>query len=109
VADVSTSKTLIPARQGEHAPRWYGIPVRILLLTFLGTLLCFAVSLLLAIVGVAVVAAIRGVRPNLTIAYWHVALPVALVAGGIILVLATFLEIRHYHQRKALRAIERMS
>jgi hypothetical protein len=32
----------------------------------------------------------------------------ALVAGGIIFLFATALEIRHYQQRKALRALERM-
>lgn len=109
MADVSTSKTLIATRQGEHAPQWYGVPARVFLLTFIGTLLCFAVTLLFAIVGVAIVAAIRGVRPNMAITYWHVALPVALVGGSIILIVATLLEIRHYRQRKALRAIERMS
>lgn len=108
VADLSTSKTLLGAKHGDHSPRWYGIPVRILLLTFIGTLLCFAVSLLLAIVGTVIISAIRGVRPDMTIAYWRIAFPLALVAGGIILVMATVLEIRNYQQRRALRAIERM-
>lgn len=108
VADLSTSKTLIGATHGDHSPRWYGIPVRIFLLTFIGTLLCFAVGLLLAILGTVVVSAIRGVRPDMTIAYWRIALPIALIAGGIILVMATVLEVRHYQQRRALRAIERM-
>lgn len=71
-------------------------------------LLSFAVSLLLAIVGIVVVTAVRGVRPDMTIAYRWIALPTALVAGAIILVVATVLEIRHYHQGRALRAIERM-
>ncbi len=92
-----------------HAPRWYGIPVRILLITFIGTLLCFAVSLLLGIIGTVVVSRIRGVHPDMTLAYRQFALPVALVAGAIIFVLAVVMEIRHHRQTKTLSAIERMS
>jgi len=91
-----------------RAPRWYGIPVRILLITFLGTLISFAVSLLFALVGIVVFAAMRGVRPDMRIAYRHVALPIALVAGSIIFILATVTEIRHYRQMRTLSAIERM-
>ena len=91
-----------------RAPRWYGIPVRILLITFLGTLISFAVSLLFALVGIVVLAAMRGVRPDMRIAYRHVALPIALVAGSIIFILATVTEIRHYRQMRTLSAIERM-
>jgi uncharacterized BrkB/YihY/UPF0761 family membrane protein len=108
VADLSTTKNLITPRTGDHSPHWYGIPVRILLLTFIGTLLAFTVSLFLAIVGTMLIAALHGGRPNMTIAYSHIALPLALVAGGIIFLFATALEIRHYQQRKALRALERM-
>lgn len=109
MADLSNSKTLIAAGHADHSPHWYGIPVRVFLLTFLGTLMCFAVSLLLAISGTVVVAALRGAHPDMRIAYWHIALPMALVAGAIIFVLATFLEIRHYQQRKTLTAIETMN
>ena len=52
--------------------------------------------------------AIRGVHPDMRLAYGHIALPIALVAGGIIVVLSTALEIRHYQQRRTLHAIERM-
>lgn len=90
-------------------PRWYTIPVRVLLVTFLGTLISFAVSLLLGIIGTVAVSALRGVHPNMTIAYRQIALPAAIVAGGIIFVLALTVEIRHYHRSKTLSAIERMS
>jgi hypothetical protein len=90
-------------------PRWYAIPVRVLLLTFIGTLLSFAVSLLVGIIGTVAVSALRGVHPNMTVAYRQVALPAALVAGSIIFVLALVMEIRHYRQSKTLAAIERMS
>jgi hypothetical protein len=92
-----------------RAPRWYAIPVRVGLVTFIGALLCFAVSLLFAILGTVIVAALRGVHPDMRIAYRHIALPMALVAGSIILVLAMVLEIRHYRQAKALSTIERLS
>jgi hypothetical protein len=93
----------------SRAPRWYTIPVRVGLVTFVGTLLCFAVSLLFAILGTVIVAGLRGVHPDMRIAYRHIALPMALVAGSIILVLAMTMEIRHYRQAKTLSAIERLS
>ena len=93
----------------SRPPRWYFIPVRVGLITFIGTLLCFAVSLLLAIIGTVVTAGLRGVPPDMRIAYRHIALPFALVAGSIIFVAALILEIRHYRQAKALTAIERVS
>jgi hypothetical protein len=98
---------MVPAT-ASRAPRWYAIPVRVGLVTFIGTLLCFAVSLLLAIFGTVVVAALRGMHPDMRIAYRHVALPVAMVSGSVILVLAMVVEVRHYRQTKALSAIERL-
>jgi hypothetical protein len=88
---------------------WYGTPLRILLVTFIGTLLCFAVSLLLGIIGTVVVSRMRGLHPDMTVAYRQFALPVALVAGAVILMLTIIMEIRHHRQTKALSAIERMS
>lgn len=93
----------------SHPPRWYSIPVRICLLTFISTLLCFAVALLVAILGTVIVGALRGVHPDMRVAYRLIAVPVALVAGGIIFVLATVMEIRRYRQAKTLSTIERMS
>jgi hypothetical protein len=92
----------------SRSPHWYGIPVRVLLVTFLGTLICFSVSLLLGIFGTVVLAALRGMHPDMRIAYRHIALPLALIEGSVIFVLATVMEIRHYLQRRALAAIERM-
>jgi hypothetical protein len=97
------------ASNPSRAPRWYAIPVRVCLVTFITTLLCFAVTLLLAIFGTVVVGAIRGVHPDMRIAYRLIALPVALVAGSIIFGLAAVMEIRHYRQSKTLAAIERVS
>ncbi len=42
------------------------------------------------------------------IAYRHIALPAAMVAGVIIFVAAVVMEIRHYRQSKTLTAIERL-
>lgn len=92
-----------------RSPHWYGVPARVALLTLLGTLTTFALSLLLAIIGTVIVAAIRGMHPDMRIAYRYVALPVALVAGGIIFLAALVTEIRHYRQTKTLTAIERIS
>jgi hypothetical protein len=91
-----------------RTPRWYEIPVRVFIVTFIGTLLCFAVILLLAILGTVIVGALRGVHPDMRVAYRQIALPAALVAGSIILVLALVMEIRHYRQAKTLSAIEKM-
>ncbi|MGB6804722.1 MAG: hypothetical protein WBE31_20850 [Candidatus Sulfotelmatobacter sp.] len=87
-------------------PRWYAIPVRVLLLTFLGTLISFAVSLLFGIIGTVAIATLHHVHPNMTVAYRLVALPATAVAGSIIFVLALIMEIRHYRQSKTLAALE---
>jgi hypothetical protein len=92
----------------NRSPRWYGVPARILVVTFIGTLLCFAVSLLLGILGVFSLSLLRGIHPDMRIAYRMIALPTALVAGSIIFVLAVAMEVRHYRQAKTLTAIERM-
>jgi len=92
----------------NRSPRWYGVPARILMVTFIGTLLCFSVSLLLGILGVVSVSLLRGIHPDMRIAYRMIALPTALVAGTIIFVLAVAMEVRHYRQAKTLTTIERM-
>lgn len=90
-------------------PRWYGVPIRVGLITFLGTLLSFTVTLLFAIVGTVIVSAVRGVHPDMRVAYRHIAVPISIVAACIIFVLISILEVRHYRQTKSLSAIERMS
>ena len=80
-----------------------------LLLTLIGTLLSFAVVLLFSIVGVVLVSLMRGVHPDLRVAYRNFALPCALVMGAGVFIFAVMTEIRHYRQRKSLAAIERMN
>ena len=90
-------------------PHWYGIPFRVAFVTFLLTLLSFAVSLLVGIIGIVLVAKIRQVAPDMRTAYRHVALPVAIVVGATVFVLSLAMEIRHYRQAKALAEIEKAS
>lgn len=94
--------------RASRSPSWYGIVARVGIVTFIGTLLCFAVSLLLAILGVTTISALRHVHPDLRIAYRLIALPVALAAGSIVFALALAMEIRHYRQSKTLSVIERL-
>jgi hypothetical protein len=88
---------------------WYTIPVRVLLVTFIGTLLCFALSLLFGIFGTVILASLHRAHPDMTVAYRHIAVPVALAAAGIIFVAMLVTEIRRYREAKTLNAIERLS
>ncbi len=97
-----------PAIQtSARPPRWYLIPIRVLLVTFIVTLLSFAASLLLGILGTLLAAKLRGVQPDMTFAYRRVALPVAAMVVAIVFVSAVFMEVRHYRQTRALAQIER--
>jgi len=78
-------------------------------MTFLLTLLSFAVALLLSIMGTVVYAQMKHIAPNLTFAYRHIAFPFAVTVGAIVLVLSLAMEIRNYRQRKMLERIERLS
>ena len=88
-----------------RAPRWYLIPVRVLLVTFVVTLLSFAVSLLLGIFGVILAAKVKGAHPDMALAYRDVALPIAALVATVILVSSVVMEIRLYRQAKALGRI----
>jgi len=90
-------------------PRWYLIPVRVLLVTFLLSLLTFAVTLLLGILGLVAGAHARKIHPDMTIAYRHIALPSAGVVGAIVLVSSIFMEVQRYRRAKALASIEHVS
>ncbi|MGC2183815.1 MAG: hypothetical protein WA637_11075 [Terriglobales bacterium] len=70
------------------------VPARVLLVAFLLALLAFAVCLFLGIFGLMISAGVRGVHPNMTVAYREIAFPAALVAGGIALLVAIVLEVR---------------
>jgi hypothetical protein len=63
-------------------------------------LLSFAVCLFLGILGLVITAAVRGIHPNMTIAYREIAFPAAVLAGAAALVAAVVMEVRHYHQQR---------
>jgi hypothetical protein len=88
-------------------PRWYLIPVRVAMATFVVTLLSFAVSLLLGIGGVVLAARLRGAHPDMTFAYRHIALPAAAMVAAIVIVSSLFMEVRHYRRATTLNRIER--
>lgn len=87
-------------------PHWYFVPVRVVVITAIITLLCFALSLLLGIIGIVVAALVRGVHPNMTLAYRRVAFPVAVAAAAIGLVCALVMEIRQYRHERTLNRME---
>ena len=76
-------------------------------MTALLTLLAFAVSLLLSILGTVVYSQVKHVAPNMPFAYRYIAFPFAITVGVIVLALSLAMEVRHYRQRKTLAGIER--
>ena len=100
---------MLTTQASPRKPRWYMIPLRALLVTFILTLISFAVSLLLGILGTVIGARLRGIHPNLTFAYRSIALPAAVAVGVIVLISSLTMEIRHYRQSRALASIERAS
>ena len=97
------------AKTSSDGPRWIGIPARVFAMTFLLTLLSFAVALLLSIMGTVIYSQMKHVAPNLSFAYRHIAFPFAVTVGAIVLLLSLAMEIRNYRQRKTLEGIERAS
>jgi hypothetical protein len=78
-----------------------------LLVTFLVTLLSFAVSLFAGILGAVIYSRLQHLPPKFGFVYKNVAAPFAIVVGAIVLVMSLVMEVRHYRQAKALAAIER--
>ena len=89
-----------------RGPRWYFIPIRVLLVTIVVSLLSFAVSLLLGICAVVLAARLHHIHPDLRIAYRFIAAPAAGMVAAIVLVSASFLEARRYTRAKVLGRIE---
>jgi len=96
-------------KRASGRPSWIGIPVRVCAVTFLLTLLSFAVALLLSILGTIVYSQVKHVAPNLPFAYRYIAFPFATTVGAIVLMLSLAMEIRNYRQRRILAGIERAS
>ncbi len=91
-----------------RSPHWYGIPVRVALITFIGTLLSLTFSLLFGIVALLIVWKLQGIHPDMAIAYRRFGAPGACIGGIVIFTLSLVTEIRHYRQSKALSSIERL-
>lgn len=80
-------------------PRLLGVLVRALLITFVATLLIFAVTLLLAIIGFSLFGLLQGHRPDMANAYRYIAIPMAVLAAVIVLVTALLNELKLYRRR----------
>jgi hypothetical protein len=89
-----------------HKPAWYVVTARVFLVTVILTLLSFAVSLFLGIIGTVLGAKLRGVPPNMTFAYRHIALPVTAVAAAIVLISVVVTEVRQYRRARVLDHME---
>ncbi|PYV91914.1 MAG: hypothetical protein DMG90_05900 [Acidobacteria bacterium] len=93
----------------ERSPRWYLIPVRVVLVTLVVTSLTFAVCLFLGIAGLLAGAKLHGSHPDMSMAYRLIALPAALIVCAVVLISSTALELRHYRRAKTLEGIARAS
>lgn len=75
--------------------------VRVVLVSALLTLLCFAVALFAGIVGIALANLVRGGGMSLSLAYRHVALPFAVFAFAISLIAMGLTEKRQFKHRRS--------
>jgi ABC-type dipeptide/oligopeptide/nickel transport system permease component len=100
---------VFPPKTASRKPRLFLIPIRVFLATVLVSLLAFAMSLLVGILGIVIAAHMRGTPADLSFAYRYIAAPIAAIVGAMVMILAIALEIRHHRQSKALAQIERMS
>jgi hypothetical protein len=80
--------------------RFLLVPLRVLLVTVLLGLLSFAVFLFFGIVGLLITAILRGVHPNMTVAYRQIAFPGAMVLGGIALLVSIVIEVRYQIRKR---------
>lgn len=90
-------------------PNALAVVPRIAVLTVMLTLMSFAISLFLGIIGTLIVSHFRGVAPDLRMAYRVVAFPVAAVVAVAAFVAVVIHEVRYYRRAKALAEIERIS
>ena len=75
--------------------RWFLVPLRVLLVSFLLALLVVRGVSAAGNPGAVITAGVRGVHPNMTIAYREIAFPAAILAGAAALVAAIVMEVRH--------------
>jgi len=84
----------------SRKPKIWLLVARVVIITVLATLLSFAIALFFAVTGIMLVAMIRGGGVNLTAAYRHIALPIALVTLVIAFVVNLVIEIRYYRRAR---------
>src|SRR5689334_19960742 len=82
-------------------PRLPGVFFRALLITFVLTLLAFAVTLLLTIIGLSLFGMVAGRRPDLADAYRYGAFPIAILVAVAVLITALITEFKRYRQQLA--------
>jgi len=83
-------------------PRLSGVFFRAAIVTFLGTLLTFTVSLFFSIAGTALAAGLRGRHPDMAYAYRHLAYPIARAAFFVLFVGSLVFEFRRWRRERAL-------
>jgi uncharacterized BrkB/YihY/UPF0761 family membrane protein len=91
----------------NRAPRWYLVPVRVVIVVVIVTLLAFAIGLLLGICGVVLWAKLHGVHPDLRLSYRYIAFPAAALVAAIALATASFMEVRDFRRARSLYRLER--
>ena len=92
----------------SRKPAFAGVLFRVILITLLLTLLTFAVTLLGAILVLAIVGELHGGlnHVNMSVAYRHVALPTAITVAVVALIAVSIYEIRRYLQSRTLARLD---
>ena len=92
----------------SRKPGLAGVVFRVIVVTFLLTLLTFAVTLLGAILALVMVGELHGGlnHVNMSAAYRHVALPVAITVGVVTLISTSVYEIRRHLQSRTLARLD---
>ena len=81
-------------------PRRWTVAVRIALITGLTTVVTFALALFAGIAAMALLGLVRGGAVDMANAYRHVALPVAIIAFVLALILGSRYEICQYRKHR---------
>jgi|SRR5581483_7022503 len=92
----------------SRRPALAGVLFRVIVVTFLVTLLTFALTLLGAILALAIVGELHGGlnHVNMSAAYRHAALPVAITIGVVTLIATSVYEIRRHLQSRTLARLD---
>ena len=97
-----TSSARAPARRRSKLSIAFTSAVRVLFTTLLFTAGGMGTGLFLGIVGTVLYGMMSGSKIDMTNAYKHVAIPVAILAGAVALIGSAVLEVRSRRQRTSL-------